>query len=264
MLFSLDELKFISLTPTLTLKRFCSMCLTVSTKYEHTKAQILFLTDAIDQQHDWQRALTEQDIGMVITRYDRSLPIIPTVSPFHLIIVDHHHDPDHALLICGELRVVFQQPLLLFTYEISERFHLEAYQLGVEECIVRPIGMPLFVAKVLSWLSKTFRYDELPSVLESSTFYLDSTSKTLQTFTATVTVSDFECRLMQIFMTNNGTILEERFLEECAWSIYAHPDSNWLKALVRRLHTKIRRISDDRSYIEYIPDRGYVFRDSSA
>ena len=104
------------------------------------RARVLILTDDADASRAWTFVLGRYDIEAKVIAYDGLVSISAKISSFHEILVDHYDDPESALQICRRLRDLTQQPLLLFTYETDERFHLEAYRLGVEECVAKPIG----------------------------------------------------------------------------------------------------------------------------
>jgi DNA-binding response OmpR family regulator len=52
---------------------------------------------------------------------------------------------------CAVLRELFEGPLLLLTPVSDEAGSVEAYNAGVDECIVHPIVPELLAAKVASW-----------------------------------------------------------------------------------------------------------------
>ena len=113
---------------------------------------ILYPTDDVRASRNWARALNQANIGVFITTYSEALTFAPDFASFHQIIIDHYGDPDLVYPLCRGLRSQFSLPILLVTHATNERFHLQAYELGVEECISKPIGKPLFTTKVLSWL----------------------------------------------------------------------------------------------------------------
>src|SRR5690348_7437950 len=59
---------------------------------------------------------------------------------YQLAIVDSDDPATDIIAICKQLRPRLSAPMLLLTYEHDERYHLKAYQVGVDECIPKPIG----------------------------------------------------------------------------------------------------------------------------
>ena len=154
------------------------------------------------------------------------------------------------------------QPLLLFTYEADERFHIEAYRLGVEECVGKPIGIPLFVAKTRAWLRQVYQYQhgEAAQTLSANGFYLDPETSMFGTHEERVKLSNLECRLMSVLMVNRGQVVETGLLARRVWSMYSNPDPRMLKNLVYRLRQKVERVSGGRQYIQSVAGTGYLFQ----
>lgn len=69
-----------------------------------------------------------------------------------LIVVELDDTLEKMISLCRYLRTIFDGPILLFTYEGDERFQLDVYHVGIDGCIIKPIGIPLALAKLMSWL----------------------------------------------------------------------------------------------------------------
>lgn len=76
-----------------------------------------------------------------------------------MIVVEMDDTREKMVSFCRYLRTIYDGPILLFTYESDERFQLDVYHAGVDGCVIKPIGIPLALAKLMSWL----RVDYLPS-----------------------------------------------------------------------------------------------------
>ena len=224
------------------------------------RSQILIVTDDADASRAWARVLSRYDLDAVVTSYDGLPSILSRISSFREVLVDHHEDPAGALQVCQRLRSMTQQPLLLFTYETDERYHIEAYRLGVEECVVKPIGIPLLVAKTRAWLRQGFQQEDAVQELAVHSLYLDPETRIFRTLENSVKLSNLECRLLSILMANRGQVMETGLLAKRVWSMYSEPDPRLLKNLVYRLRHKLGPVSDGHEYIESVAGIGYVFR----
>ncbi len=69
-----------------------------------------------------------------------------------VVIVDTSNAPWSEIEICSKIRAKFAKPLILLTDEGCEEHLVQAYQVGVDECIVKPISEELLSAKVAAWL----------------------------------------------------------------------------------------------------------------
>ena len=226
-----------------------------------SRAQVLILTDDSDASRAWSHVLSRYDIDVTVTDYSGLPKFVSEIGTFRELLVDHYQDAQSALEICQKLRTLTQHPILLFTYETDERYHIQAYRLGVEECVRKPIGIPLFVAKTRSWLRRVIQDESPHGRLSSSNLYLDPQTRILENEDGeTVRLSNLECRLMTVFMTNPGQVLESNLLTDRVWSMYSDPDPQMLKNLVYRLRNKIQSVSVERQHIERVSGIGYVFQ----
>ena len=69
-----------------------------------------------------------------------------------LVLVDSRDKDSTVLNVCSDIRELSDQPLILVTYRDDEDYLLDAYDVGVSECVVRPVGSQLLDAKITSWL----------------------------------------------------------------------------------------------------------------
>ena len=224
------------------------------------RTQILIVTDDVDTSFAWSRILQRDYAIVEVIGFDDIPNVAAKIHSFSEILVDHRDTPNRVLEVCRRLRGMSQHPLLLFTYETDERFHIEAYRLGVEECISKPIGGPLLVAKTKAWLRQAFQYGDSVQDLTVDGFRLDPETRIFGTDELSVKLSNLECRLMSILMANRGQVMESRHLARRVWSMYSDPDPQMLKNLVYRLRHKVEPVVGGRQYIESVVGIGYVLR----
>lgn len=223
------------------------------------RARVLILTDDIDASRAWTYVLGRYDIEAMVSAYDGLAAVSSKLNTFHEILVDHYDEPSGALQLCRRLRSLSSRPLLLFTYESDERFHLDAYRLGVEECVAKPIGIPLFVAKTRAWLRQVAPHEDPMRTVTVHGLRLNPESRVLECDNASIKLSNLECRLLFVLMANRGQVVETEALTKRVWSMYGEPDRKMLKNLVYRLRHKIARIAGGRDYIENVEGYGYIF-----
>lgn len=224
------------------------------------RSKLFILTDDTDAARAWSHVLTRYDIETRAADYSDISEATSRINSFDLSLVDHYQDADSALQICQRMRDATELPLILFTYETDERYHLKAYKLGVDECVTKPIGIPLFLAKTRAWLRRVSRQDDTAKELAVQGFRLDLTTRMVGTPEGkTVKLSNLECRLMHMLMANYGRILETSLLTDRIWSSSTAPDARMLKNLVYRLRCKLEVTPDHPGYIRSVPGIGYVF-----
>ncbi len=181
-----------------------------------------------------------------------------TLKTCDLVIIDADYDQEGILNLCTNIRTVFKGPLLVSTYEQGEPFQLRLYWEGVDECIRKPVGIPLFLAKVTAWLRRSMVEQSPISTVSDTEFQLDTVQRLLTTPDGkTARLSELECRLFQVMLTNRGQILASSHLIDRVWIEYDDGDAHQLKNLVYRLRRKIEPEPSTPRYIRTIAGHGY-------
>lgn len=224
--------------------------------------QVLILSDDQEAARIWSHTLNHWQIEPVTRQYERLTDLVKTLSTYALIIVDDYHGACDVLALCRAVRAANPHPLLLFTYEAGERYHLEAYQIGVDESVAKPIGMRLCQQKVLAWLRRAMpsMNPVSPTVLEVAGFELDGQDRLLTLPNGkNMRLSRQEYRLMYVLMANHGQIVETEQLISRIWDDYVAAEKQMLKNLVYRLRQKIEPIPQCPRYIKTVSHTGYTF-----
>jgi two-component system, OmpR family, response regulator len=222
--------------------------------------KVLIIADNASLAGVWEDALRRQGIGSSHLRYGVQTQTIalPELDTFDLILIGNYTASDTALRIIGLVRAKCDKPILLLTYENNERHQLGAYEAGVDECAVEPVNVLLFLAKIRVWLQRAAYAEDVREEVIKSGFLLDL--RTRQVFTPNgevVKLSDQEFRLLYLFMTNPGRVLETDFLLSQIWGHHAVGEKKLLKNLVYRLRQKLDPLSSPGMYIQRIPGEGY-------
>jgi len=73
-------------------------------------------------------------------------------DPYDMIIIDSNGHSVLPIEACAEIRRRVTEPLVLVTQNQDEEYQVQAYSVGVDECIIRPISGELLYAKLTRWL----------------------------------------------------------------------------------------------------------------
>jgi DNA-binding response OmpR family regulator len=190
---------------------------------------------------------------------------LPELDAFALVLIDNYTASDTALVICGLVRAKFDKPILLRTYENDERYQLRAYEAGVDECVIAPVCPLLFLAKIRVWLQRAAYAEDVIVEVSESGFHLNPKTRLVVTPDGkAVNLSDQEFRLLYLFMTNPGRVLESDFLLSHVWGQHTVGEKKLLKNLVYRLRHKIDFPSSPTTHIHYIHGEGYKWESGEA
>lgn len=226
------------------------------------RAKVLVVSDDYENAMTWSHILAQKDID---THYssctEEALQVWLELIP-DLIVIDMYSDNLDGIGLARQLRDQGVVPILLLTPRSSETHILEAYQSGVDECVVKPISPALFLAKVKAWLRRTWAMPaESLDVLQSGSLRLDPTSRQVITENEEAfKLTNLEFRLLHLLMTHPGWVLTTEDIVMKVWGYYGNGDSILLKNVVYRLRKKIDPDPNNPRYIHTEAGLGYKFQ----
>ena len=179
-----------------------------------------------------------------------------------LVVIDVHTPQLDGIALCRRLREEAIVPILLLSPDNNEAHLLEAYQAGVDECVAKPVGPALFLAKVKVWLRRSWTVPaETLEVVQSNDLYLDPYARQVKRASGErVRLTNLEFRLLYLLMKNPGRILESDYIVGLVWGYHGEGNSHLLKNLVYRLRRKIEPDPNHPLYLHTEPGVGYRFQ----
>jgi|SRR5215216_3031441 len=202
-------------------------------------------------QPHWDIAL-ESHPAKAVERWAELLP--------DLIVCDIDSEAESLDLIT-KLRVEAVLPIVLLSANSSNQFMMNAYEAGVDECVLKPIHPLLFEAKIKAWLRRssnvpvdvleTLKVDDLHLIPSDRAVVLDSRDP--------IHLTNLELRLLYYLMGRPGRTLTTEELCQRVWSHHSIGDPATLKNLVYRLRRKIEADPANPHYLHTVPGVGYRF-----
>jgi DNA-binding response OmpR family regulator len=224
---------------------------------------VMIVCDYPDAAGVWVYLLQQK--GFVIVQSDSSQDVLDVWSEAipDLVVIDTSGGQTDRLDFCRTLRSVTVAPLLLFMPAYVETWILEAYQAGIDECIVKPISPLLFVAKVQAWLRRTWM---LPvnglQAVKASRMELNPARRALVMPNGKIVrLTILEFRLLHLLMSRPGNIFQSTHLVHSIWGASGQGDSALLKNVVYRLRRKIEQDPNRPEIIQTWPGEGYSFQE---
>jgi two-component system, OmpR family, response regulator MtrA len=171
-------------------------------------------------------------------------------------------DPDSlSIELITKLRVEAILPILLFTSNRSDKFMLEAYEAGADECVIKPIHPLLFEAKIKAWLrrSSNIPVDVLDALSVDDLHLIPSNRAVVLDNKDPIHLTNLELRLLYYLMGRPGRTLTTQELCQRVWSHQTMGDAATLKNLVYRLRRKIEADPAHPHYLHTVAGVGYRF-----
>jgi DNA-binding response OmpR family regulator len=228
------------------------------------RAKVLLVSDEPSTARIWSYILNEMSIDTTLLSSPAEALQIWSEAVPDLIVIDAYAREFDGVRLVSQLREQGVVPIILLTAINNETHLLEAYQAGVDECVIKPISPVLFQAKVKAWLRRTWTMAaESLDVIQVGGLQLDPTLRQVMTDDLqTIKLTNLEFRLLHLLMTHPGWVLTTEDIVLKVWGYYGNGDSNLLKNVVYRLRRKIDPSHGNPRYIHTESGLGYKFQDT--
>jgi DNA-binding response OmpR family regulator len=183
---------------------------------------------------------------------ERSIEEIPD-----LIVIDVNAPHAQRMELCRQFRSLSASPILLFLPSNNEPEILEAYQSGVDECVVKPISPAIFLAKIMAWSRRSWSEPMTPrnaGRLRLDPSHRSATGANKQE----IKLTNLEFRVLHLLMSRPGYVFPAEEIIQTVWG--ANGDIVLLKNVVYRLRKKLEDEADEKHMIQTWPG-GYSFVD---
>jgi DNA-binding response OmpR family regulator len=204
--------------------------------------KVLLVSDSTDSGQFWAHVLRYnhlltvfvEPLGQLITRWDEVIPDV--------ILIDVSTTSADVFDLCRKLRAESVTPTILLVPTSDEAFLLKAYEAGVDECVAKPVSAMLLLAKVRSWMRRswTLPTDALEP-LKSGGFHLDPKNRQVVVHDMeAVRLTNLELRVLHLLMGHPKQTLSQDTIIDRVWGP-GGGDTGMLKNVVYRLRRKIEQ-----------------------
>jgi DNA-binding response OmpR family regulator len=227
-------------------------------------ARVLLVSDNPEMARIWAYSLAQRRIEAILAA-SPSDALKQTAEQLPDVIIVEVSAPSQfdAIGLCRRLRAEAANPILLLHSDSDESLCLKAYEAGVDECIHKPLSPLLLLAKVQSWLRRSWAVptDALEDI-HVGALQLNRRARQLTVQgRGSFRLSNLELRLMHALMSRRGHVVETDTLIHLVWG-HGGGDAAMLKNLVYRLRTKIESQNRDQPLIQTVPGQGYRIQSS--
>jgi DNA-binding response OmpR family regulator len=203
--------------------------------------KIFVVCDQRDTAPVWGYVLRQQGLIVILeTSIEKAIDRWSTEMP-DLVVIDLDVEHEKRMELYQKFREVSVAPILLLLPTYHEREILEAYAAGVEDVAVKPISPPVFLAKILAWVRRswTVPIDNL-SLVKAGKHRLDPGRRCLiDPDGIEIRLTNLEFRLLHLLMSRPGFVFSLEEIIESIWGGYGNGDQVLLKNVVYRLRKKI-------------------------
>lgn len=190
----------------------------------------------------WGYLLRQQGLSVYLeTSTDKALEHWAAESP-DLVVIDidviFHLE---RMEIFKRIRSASIIPILFLLPAYHETQILEAYTAGVDEVVVKPVSPPIFLAKIMAWIRRSWIMPvEGLNLVQAGKHQLVPTRRcVLGPDGEEIKLTNLEFRLLHLLMSRPGHIFPIDDMIYYIWGSYTSGDQTLLKNVVYRLRKKL-------------------------
>ena len=152
-------------------------------------------------------------------------------------------------------------PLLVLLPAYHETEVLDAYAAGVDDVIIKPISPPIFMAKIMAWVRRswTVPVGSLNLVNAGDRRLEPSRRSMIKPDGSEINLTNLEFHLLHLLMSRPGYVFTTEEIVQSIWGGYGDGDQVLLKNVVYRLRKKIET-DPSRPTLLLTGQGGYSFR----
>ena len=183
---------------------------------------------------------------------NRAIDLVP-----ELVVIDVNAEHIERMQLVSEYRKLTENPILLFLPTHHETEILEAYQAGVDECIVKPVSPAIFLAKITAWAKRSGTLLSQPATPQKLT--LDPARRSAKLASGEeIDLTHLEFRLVRLLTSRPGYIFTNDEIIRAVWGSKGENDQTALKNVIYRLRKKLGK---KREYLIQTSPGGYSFQE---
>ncbi len=203
--------------------------------------KIFVLCDRNDTAPLWGYVLRQQGLVAILeTDFDKAVDHWASEMP-ELLVIDLNSSKQDPLELCRQFRSMSVAPILLVLPTYHESQILEAYRLGVDDVIVKPVSPQILMAKLMAWLRRSWVMptDGLESVRVGRYRLVPVLRSLVDPKEDHIRLTNLEFRLLHLLMSRPGHVFPAEEIIQSIWGGYGNGDHVLLKNVVYRLRKKI-------------------------
>jgi len=203
--------------------------------------KVFVVCDQRDTAPVWGYILRQQGLIVILeTSIEKAIDRWSTEMP-DLVVIDLDVEHEKRMELYQRFRAVSVAPILLFLPTYHETEILEAYAAGVEDVVVKPVSPPVFLAKILAWMRRSWTVPiNTLSLVKAGKHHLDPGRRCLiDTDGCEIRLTNLEFLPPHPLMRSPCFVFSLEEIIESIWGGYGNGDQVLLKNVVYRLRRKI-------------------------
>ncbi|MGH8708196.1 MAG: response regulator [Burkholderiales bacterium] len=156
-----------------------------------------------------------------------------------LVVLDLGLPDGDGFEVLAALREWSRVPVIVLSVRNREVEKVRCFDLGADDYVVKPFGMPELLARVRAALRRRVEREAPAPVFRVGGLEVDLVHRVVRVNEAPVRLSPKQYRLLQILVSNAGKVVTHRQLLSEIWGAAHRDDVQYLRVFVRKLRSRI-------------------------
>lgn len=169
---------------------------------------------------------------------DAALRAAVAVQPA-LIVLDLGLPDREGFEVLGALREWSRVPVIVLSVRSREAEKVRAFELGADDYVVKPFGMPELLARIRAALRRRVESEAPVPVFRVGALEVDLVRRAVRVNDAEVRLSPKQYRLLQLLVSNAGKVVTHRQLLQEVWGAAHRDDVQYLRVFMRKLRSRL-------------------------
>lgn len=181
-------------------------------------------------------------------------------QPIDLVVLDLGLPDRDGAEVLRELRRVSQVPVIVLSVRAHEAEKVKLLDLGANDYVTKPFGIPEFMARVRSLLRQHATQGQVDPVYDDGDLHADLVRREITRAGTPVHLSRREFALLAILIRHAGRVVTQPQLIREIWGHDEGGDSQSLRVLIGRLRQRLHDPASDPKYLHTEAGVGLRFR----
>jgi two-component system KDP operon response regulator KdpE len=160
-------------------------------------------------------------------------------APPELVVLDLGLPDREGFAVLERLREWSRAPVIVLSVRSREAEKVRALELGADDSVVKPFGMPELLARIRAALRRAADTAEPVPEFRVGGLEVDLVRRLVRVEGAEVRLSPKQYRLLQILVAHAGKVVTHRQLLGAIWGAAHADDVQYLRVFVKKLRARI-------------------------
>jgi two-component system KDP operon response regulator KdpE len=156
-----------------------------------------------------------------------------------LIVLDLELPDGDGFEVLAALREWSRVPVIVLSVRSREEEKVRCFDLGADDYVVKPFGMPELLARVRAALRRRVDSESPAPVFRVGALEVDLVRRVVRVNGGEVRLSPKQYRLLQILVSNAGKVVTHRQLLGEIWGAAHRDDVQYLRVFMRKLRSRL-------------------------